>query len=247
MSDIDNARRAEKSGLVTLTQSALDKQQARVEKIDERILALRGKLADSASAREAAIAGKAPDAQEAYARAYVNSELAKGSKVDPVILRAKGMEEYVKTNRSYQPSFAATEQRSLSAADEARIKREDQDRKDRDLAEVQGGKTLTGAGMLPLIKAQTLDTNNAAENKKDGGNRPTDNVANVRAKATADALARIRAGRGDSKPAAPQSTAVGAPSYASIKGAPAGGKIGAQTSKGWEILGPKGVLVGYAQ
>jgi hypothetical protein len=38
-----------------------------------------------------------------------------------------------------------------------------------------------------------------------------------------------------------------APDISTIKGAPAGSTIGKQTAKGWEVLGPSGTLIGYAQ
>ena len=226
MSDIDNARRAEKSGLVTLTQSTMDKQDARVEKIDERILALRGKLADSASAREVAIAGKAPDAQEAYVRAYVNSELAKGSKVDPVILRAKGMEEYVKTNRSYQPSFAATEQRGVSADEEARIKREDQERKRQSDAGEAADKILAnGVARTKVMDAIWLDEENAKSNQDKGTNLPTNNEETLRAKTKKEAYDRLGGGK-----LAPKSTA------------PAGAS---STAKPYSVTAPNGTTFGF--
>jgi hypothetical protein len=38
-----------------------------------------------------------------------------------------------------------------------------------------------------------------------------------------------------------------APDISTIKGAPAGSTIGKSTAKGWEVLGPSGTLIGYAQ
>jgi hypothetical protein len=38
-----------------------------------------------------------------------------------------------------------------------------------------------------------------------------------------------------------------APDISTIRGAPAGSTIGKQTAKGWEVLGPSGTLIGYAQ
>jgi hypothetical protein len=38
-----------------------------------------------------------------------------------------------------------------------------------------------------------------------------------------------------------------APDISTIRGAPAGSTIGKQTTKGWEVLGPSGTLIGYAQ
>jgi len=178
MGDIENSRRAEAAGIVTLNQATKDKQLARIEKIDERILGVQGRLAESSAAKEAAIAGKLPDAQTTYARGYVNKQIAKGSKVDPIILFGDGLEKYVQENRAFQPSLAATAQRSVAAGETADISREDLERKDRKDAGDKASKSFEGAGALPLLQAQNLDRKNAAENAKDKGNRPTNNELN---------------------------------------------------------------------
>jgi hypothetical protein len=148
--------------------------------MDERILGIKGKIADSASAKEAAIAGKAPDAQTAYARAYVNSQIAQGSKVDPVILYAKGVEKYVKENRAFDPRYAGIAQQGIASENTTSAMLQKLRDEASSRATIRTEKELESVnGMANWAKYTALDTKNKAENiKNKNSNLPTNNYEN---------------------------------------------------------------------
>jgi len=218
MGDIANSRRAEAAGLVTLNQATKDKQDARIEKIDAAMLTVQGKVADSVAAREASLAGRATPDMVNYGRTYLASRLNAGDKRDQATILNEGYAQYVEKNRSYPVGFAGIDQRAAASGEDIRVKEAEQERKDNALAETQAAETFKGTGMLPLIKAQTLDRENAAANKKDGTNLPTNNEAVLRQKAVDEARGRIRReGAATKSPAAPKSAApAGAPKDAKL-------------------------------
>jgi len=266
MSDIQNSRRAEAAGLVTINQSTKDKQDARIEKIDAAILSAHTKVADSAAAKEAAIAGKAPDAQTAYARAYVNSQIAQGSKVDPVTLYWEGAKQYVRENRAFDPRYAGITQQGISAENISSVALQ----RLNDEARAKAGKSTddflkSSAGRLASVQKMSKDTENTAANLKNSTKLPTDNFEKYKTQLFEDYMEKYRPadvaqnpaprnplpsktssaeakGSSDSHPAKGASF-----TYGSIKGAPLGGRLGELTGRGYEILDKTGKLVGYAQ
>jgi len=247
MGDIANSRRAEAAGLVTLNQATKDKQDARIEKIDAAILGVQGKVAESAAARESALAGRATPDMVNYGRTYLASRRNAGDKRDQDTILNEGYDKYVEKNRSYPVGFAGIAQRAASSEEDIRVKEAEQVREDNLAAELQAAKTLDGIGMQLLAPAIAKDRKNKTANERDGTNLPTNNAQVVRADAKAAALKSIRDGRLSAAAASKTPAPVGAPSYDSLKGAPAGGKIGKKTPKGYEILNPDNSLFGYAQ
>ena len=255
MGDIENSRRAEAAGIVTLNQATLEKQLERVRKIDEKILGLQGKLAESASAKEVAIAGKIPTDMISYGQSYLRAARAKGDARPEAVIVSEGQLSHTREKAQYPVGVARVNQQEYAAAETVRVN-EDKLFQDMQIeAGKQAEKTLaSGMGQIALLNAISEDEKIAKENKRNKTNLPANNQEKLRQEATDSARGRLFREYLEKKrgaQTAPTSTTntppAGAPSYASITGAPVGGKIGAKTPKGWEILGPTGKVVGHAQ
>jgi hypothetical protein len=165
MAKIQDSRRADKAGIITLSQGIKDKEDARIEKMDEKILTAEMELAKARLTKEAAAAGRHPTDMVTSAQTHLESRIKAGDKRDPSTILEEGMNKYVELNRAYPPSYAATAQRAGASAESTEATNTKTEENARTAATKSTDAHLkSGMGALGLMKAQSLDKKNAATN-----------------------------------------------------------------------------------
>jgi hypothetical protein len=117
MAKIQESRRADKAGIITLSQGIKDKQDARIEKYNATILGIKKDIAKSASDKEAAAANRATPDMERFGQTYLRSRIGAGDKREPNLILNEGYKQYVETNRAYPIGMAGVAQRATAASE----------------------------------------------------------------------------------------------------------------------------------
>jgi hypothetical protein len=122
LAELENQRRAEARGDVRINQDFKEKKEARLEKLDEKIIGVKGSMADALAKSEAARAGKTPTDLTIVANNYLQAQRDLGDKRPDAVIRREGINEHVRLKASYDPRFAgiaATQQTAAEAQDAA--------------------------------------------------------------------------------------------------------------------------------
>ena len=245
ISEIDNSRRLEAAGIITLGQAAKDKRDTRSAALDKAIIDAKGRIADHASTVAAAEAGRNKTDQESYARAYVEKKIAQGSTTNPVILHSDGMQEFLKIKGLESVKYAAIvppADQALTAgqrADDA-FERTIRAQLDEELNRRTTPQAVAGRA------ARNKDSSNRVENEKNRNDAlPTNNYQRY----YEAELQKRRDDRVIVKPSLQKYTANPLPpEYSKIQDAPPGGSVGVFVQgQGWEIKNASGKVIGYSR
>ena len=242
LAELENQRRAEARGDVRVNQEFKDKKEARLEKLDEKIINVKGSMASALGQQEVARYSKTPHDQEVYAAGYVKSARAKGDTTTPTeILEQKGRDEYLKLKGMEAARNLATITTAGSAAAKTEqaystaVQKEVNDIL-ADLANPQARE------YNKLIKEKKYtEANEYLQQMLEREKIKQGQTSAPRAPAAAPSAAPAAA------PTAARPTAPRVP-YDKIQGAPSGGRYGQYVAgRGWEIMDSSGKLAGYAQ
>jgi hypothetical protein len=251
LAEITDRRRTEALSGVRTSQGTKDKEDARIERMDEKILAGEIELAKSKVTSETARLGRTPSDLTIVANNYLQARRDLNDKRSDAVIKQEGINEHVRLKASYDPRFAgiaATQQTAAEAQDAA--------------AQRAALTAMTARLREPDALINRMDLRDKDEANKKAGKPSTLEADYVRG-IYDDAYNSVRRGSATPAPAAaPAAAAAPAPraapavaqpsapsvAYNKVQGAPAGGSYGQYVpGKGWEIKSSDGKLVGYAQ
>jgi len=205
LAELENQRRAEARGDVRVNQEFKDKKEARLERLDEKIISVRGSMASALGQQEAARAGRQPTDLSIVANTHLEAQRAQGDKRPDAVIKREGITNYVRDKAAYDPRYAGIASTASTAASgqDVQLRREASD-----FVQAQIQKYPHN---LQIMTLQEQDRKNAEQG------RPTALAQEYEDKLYAAALRRVRQSPGSAVPAAAPAVAPAAPAAAPMK------------------------------
>jgi hypothetical protein len=217
-------RRAAMSAMETARKDELDANKFALDK--EKAVATAYGTALRATRPGAASAGAKPPklAERLYDDNFANlmetetPQEGESTKAFQARIRAKAGELTAKQVKDYGPAKAGSEEAKLTETTESNL---DKDVNKQAIFDPAYQKAMAAGDSQGMSDAKLAIRRRIIANRQATSGKPSDGGVNK--------------------------NSTTAPDISTIKGAPAGSTIGKQTAKGWEVLGPSGTLIGYAQ
>jgi len=116
LAEITDRRRTEALSGVRTSQGTKDKEDARIERMDEKILAAEIELAKSKVTSETARLGRTPSDLTIVANNYLQARRDLNDKRSDAVIRQEGIDKYIRDKARYDPTYAGQQSVASTAA-----------------------------------------------------------------------------------------------------------------------------------